>query len=171
MRSVYKNGLKILSVEIESSIEETPWDNVTEEELETFLDTLKQAEKAIIMLRAKIKGVTVIRSKPLKPGLTPTELCEKVAKWFSEDSVLVNKREVYGWDSIYIKESTGDVAYTKWMADPEDDGYLKGFQLALDAHTNKMVARNCDNIWVSMEKRGYKRIESLSHFEKFYKKI
>jgi hypothetical protein len=171
MRSEYNNGKKILTVEIESNINTESWDGISDEELETFLDTLKQAEKAIVMLRAKIKKVPVISSKPLKPGLTPIELREKVAKWFGDDSALLNRREVYGWDSIYIKESTGDVAYTKWAAEPEDDGYIKGFQLALDPHTNKMIARNCDNIWVSMEKRGYKRVESLTHFDKFYKRI
>ncbi len=168
MRNEYKNGSKTLSIRIESSMDKTPWGSITDEELDTVLDTLQQAEKAIIMLRAKIKKVPVVKVKPIKPGLTPEQVVEKITDWLTGGYVGQEGFEKFGWDSVWINVQ-GDVAYSKWMADPEDDGYIKGFQIAFDIHTNRMIARNCDNIWKSLSRRGYTQLTTMDQLTKHYK--
>ena len=170
----YHNGKKKVEVALTTSnMTSKSWESITDQERDKILGTLQQAEKDIVLLRQRIKLIPVKKTKTLKPGLSSEEVRTKVSEWFSVGLTVTGSphKDKFYWDSLYIHERTGQLVYTKYMGDPEDDGYVKGFQLALDIHTNEMVARNCDNIWLSMEKRGFKRLESVEHFKKHYKEI
>ena len=155
---------KNIKISIETSdFENQEWRFITDKDRSDVLDFIESAEKELVKLRKAIKSIPVTETKELAPGLGRAEIIGEVIKWINTGK-LTNEN----WDSIYIHPKTKQVAYTKYIGEPEDDGYLKGFQLALDIETNKMIARNCDNIWKSMEKRGFKKVGNLVWFYSIY---
>ena len=133
---------------------------------EKVLKTIEETEKFLIGLRKEVKKMEVIGpSKTLKPGLSKEEVIVEITKFLGT--------RIYpdpSWDGLWQHEKTGQVVYSKFMCDPTDDGYIKGFQIAFDITTNKMICRNCDNLWKSLEPRGFKRIEDLTKFQTLYSK-
>ena len=164
----FDNGIKQVKTLISTSTLTTKkWESITDVERAEILEMLDNAESDIVQVRQKIKSIPVIKTKALKPGLTPEQVEAEVSLWLTERK---HTDPSWGYNSLYINGVTGAVAYTKDLPDPADDGYVKGFQIAFDIHTNQMIARNCDNIWKSMGKRGFVRIESLEQFKKFYRR-
>jgi len=155
---------KILGIRIKNIDLQTPIKEITHKEALTDLDAV---EKYIIELRRAIKKMPVIvEADRIPPGLDPHQVILETDKWLKE-----RKMTNPDWEILWIHPKTGQVVYSKYLCDPEDDGYIKGFQIAFDISTNKMICRNCDNIWVSLNSRGFVRVEgSLEEFKTTYSK-
>lgn len=161
----YRNGEKFLQYQILLQDQESSaWSDMTQEDRKEMLQILEFLQKDIGILKKKI-GNTTTKIEEQAVIKTHKEVILQVEEWFSTPTT----QKKIGWDSLWILEKTGDVVYSQYMPPPTADGYIKGFQIAFDAHTDKMVARNCDNIWKSLNKRGYVRLEDMNHFRKFYK--
>ena len=92
--------------------------------------------------KERIKKITIsdplgIPSK-ISLGLKPDEVIATVKEFLSD---WVAWRKTTGWNMICINIETGQVAYTK-NGEPSDDGYIKGYTLLIDIHTNRMIARH-----------------------------
>lgn len=158
-------GGRKLSILIDlTDLNDPSWKELTDTEKKELLQTIDIVEKDVRLLKKRITALDAVRSKSLKPGLSPEEVKIQVDEW-------INRKSYAGfyWDALWINEKTGDVAYSKNLPSPDDDGYIKGFIIAFDIHTNKMIARNCDNIWNSLSKRGYTHLDSMEQFNNFYK--
>lgn len=71
-------------------------------------------------------------------------------------------------DSIYINKKTGQLAYTThgYMM-PEQNGYYKSMQGAWDVETDVLVCRHFDNIYLSLTKRKFERINNEEEFKEY----
>lgn len=158
----YRNGEKYIHYDFIFTDPESPeWNNLSPGDKEGMLQLLSFLQRDMALVRRKILSAQV-KTEP-SPGLSPEEVVDLVEQWFLRDQATFSF-----WDSIWVNEKTGEVAYSQYNPPANADGYIKGFQLAHDIRTNKMVARNCDNIWKSLAKKGYTRIETLEQFQKFY---
>ena len=163
-----KLGKKV-KVSITGNILDYQIKSIRSDEREQLMKLIEEVSSDLVDLRRKIKEIPVVDPpegvKKIKPGLQPSQVLQTVEDMMNHN---MEWRKNTGWTSIYLNPVTGQVVYTKY-GEPEDDGYIKGFQLAIDIHTNRMVARNCDNVWKSMEKRGFKHINLFDWFKLHYK--
>ena len=159
---------KVIKASIATSdLSSADWESVTTSERDRILKIIDEATHDLVVLRRRIKEIPVVDppgTLSLKPGLTRNEAIAVVDEMIQMGW---HWREKSGWENIYLNSKTGQAVYTKLGA-PGDDGYLKGFQLALDLSTNQMVVRNCDNIHKSLDKKGFKRVEMLDWFKTNY---
>ncbi len=71
-------------------------------------------------------------------------------------------------DYLYINKKTGQVAYTtRSYMKPGQDGFYKGMQGAWDIETDQLVCRHFDNIFLSLQKRKFERINTEDEFKEY----